>query len=90
MLFYSNDKFPPSSNAFKRSNGQREKTIRLEIDLCMHKLLVEGHLTAPVSEQLSERNKANAPIHLASTLQDKETAMDHLKNQLKKLKTNAV
>ena len=50
----------------------------------MHKRTVQGHPAAPVSDELTEGNKAPAPKPSASNPQEKEAAMKNLNNQLKK------
>ena len=74
-----------SSLLLKEVMELREENIRLEFDLSMHKHAVQGHPAAPVSDELTERNKAPAPKPSAPNPQEKEAAIDNLNNQLKKV-----
>ena len=58
----------------------REKNIRLEFGLGMHKHTVQGHSAATVSDELTEGNKAPAHKPSAPNPQEKEAAIENVNN----------
>ena len=51
----------------------------------MHKHPAQGHPAAPISDELSEGNKAPAPNPSAPNPQEKDAAMENLNKKLKKV-----
>ena len=69
-----------SSLLLKEVMELREKNIRLEFDLGMHKHTVQGHSAATVSDELTEGNKAPAHKPSAPNPQEKEAAIENVNN----------